>query len=153
LAHLLTDITCWHWFGLSVVLFIIEVTVATGGFLLWLGISAALVGVLVWFFPHILWYQQLLFFSAGAIASSIGWWLYLRKHPLKTTQPSLNRRGEQYIGRIVDLQEAIVNHRGKVRMGDVIWRVSGDDMPAGTKVEIVGIDGVILQVVPADESP
>jgi membrane protein implicated in regulation of membrane protease activity len=40
----------------------------------------------------------------------------------------------------------IENGFGKVRVGDTLWRVKGDDAPAGDKVEVTGTDGVLLLV-------
>ena len=75
--------------------------------------------------------------------------LDLRRHPTGTDHPLLNRRGEQYIGRVFTLDEAIVNGTGKLRIDDTIWKVNGDDLAAGTAVKVSAAKGVILQVVPA----
>ena len=41
----------------------------------------------------------------------------------------------------------MVNGRGRVRLGDSVWTVSGaDDLPAGRTVEVTGVDGTVLQV-------
>ncbi|MCG8379509.1 MAG: NfeD family protein, partial [Proteobacteria bacterium] len=57
-----------------------------------------------------------------------------------------NRRGEQYVGRIFTLEEPIVNGVGKVKVDDSTWKVMGVDMPAGTKVRVLSVDGTILNV-------
>lgn len=145
-------LTQWHWLGLAAIFLIAEVLVS-GGFLLWIGISAVIVGVLVWIFPHeISWGIQMLLFGMGAILSSVLWWLYLKHHPIKTDEPNLNLRTEQYIGRIFTLSEAIVNGRGKIRSGDSWWTVSGSDLPVGTKVKVIDVDGIILKVIKVDNS-
>ena len=51
----------------------------------------------------------------------------------ESDQPLLNRRGEQLIGRIATLTEPIKDGRGRVRIGDTMWRVSGPDLPAGAQ--------------------
>ena len=61
-------------------------------------------------------------------------------------EPHLNRRGEQYIGRVFTLDVAIVNGQGKVRVDDTTWKVQGDDCPVGTRVRVHGVDGVVLLV-------
>jgi len=49
--------------------------------------------------------------------------------------------GQRYV-----LIEAIVNGRGKARVGDGQWLVTGPDLPAGAEVEVVGVDGALLKV-------
>ena len=61
-------------------------------------------------------------------------------------QPLLNRRAEQYVGRVFTLQEPIVNGRGRLRVDDTVWRVEGEDCPAGTAVEVTGVDATLLRV-------
>lgn len=144
-------LTQWHWLGLAAIFLIAEVLVS-GGFLLWIGISAVIVGILVWIFPHeISWGMQMLLFAVGAILSSASWWLYLKQNPIKSDEPHLNLRNEQYIGRVFNLSEAIVNGRGKIRSGDSFWSVSGPELPIGTKVKVVGVDGVILKVIKVED--
>ena len=53
------------------------------------------------------------------------------------------------IGQRYELVEAIVNGRGKVRVGDGQWLVTGTDLPLGSTVEVVAVDGNTLQVRPA----
>ena len=69
-------------------------------------------------------------------------------HPsvLPTDQPDLNRRGEQLVGLIVVVEDAIEHGRGRVRVGDTLWSVEGTDMPAGAKVRIVSARGTLLCV-------
>jgi membrane protein implicated in regulation of membrane protease activity len=50
------------------------------------------------------------------------------------------------IGQRFVLVEAIVNGRGKARVGDGQWLVTGPDLPAGSDVEVVGVDGALLKV-------
>ena len=58
----------------------------------------------------------------------------------------LNRRGEQYVGRRLTLDEPIVNGRGQVKVDNSTWRVEGADLPAGTPVIVTGVRGTILNV-------
>mgnify|MGYP006152398121 CR=1 FL=1 len=44
------------------------------------------------------------------------------------------------------VHQAIVDGRGKVKVGDGVWMVTGPDSPVGTQVRVVGLDGVILKV-------
>jgi membrane protein implicated in regulation of membrane protease activity len=53
------------------------------------------------------------------------------------------------IGAVYPLESAIVNGAGSVRIGDSVWRVTGADLSAGTKVKVTGVDGSTLTVEPA----
>jgi inner membrane protein len=143
---MLNALSQWDWLALAVILLIAEVLVS-GGFLLWIGISAALVGVLVWIYPLVItWGIQMLLFSALAIISSICWWAYLKRNPIATDEPFLNLRSNQYIGRVFELSEPIINGRGKIKSGDSYWTVTGPDLPVGSKVKVIAADGVVLKV-------
>lgn len=142
--HWYTQIEHWHWLVLTMLLFIIEVLFGSGIWL-WFGVATGLTGVIV-LFTALPWYQQGWLFAANLTICMLIWWFAVKSYPQHTDQPMLNRRGEQYIGRLVQLEEAIVHGRGKVKIGDTLWRVMGEDMPAGTTVIIYGVDGVLLQV-------
>jgi len=142
--------THWLWLGLTVIMVIFEIFLGTSFFLLWLGLVSLIVGIVVWIFPLMSWQYQTLIFSVGSIASIILWVQYLKKHPIKTDRPTLNRRSEQYIGKTFTLIEPIVNGRGKIKVGDTTWRVEGPDLPVGTKILVVGANGTYLKVKPTD---
>lgn len=135
----------WHWLVLGLVLGIVEL-LAPGTFFLWLGVSAGLVGLLILVFPKIGWEYQVLWFSVLAVISVVLSRRYLKSRPIESDHPLLNRRGQQYVGRVFTLEEPIVNGQGKIRVDDSTWKIKGPDCDAGSKVEVAGVDGVILQV-------
>ena len=135
----------WHWWILAAVLIILEVF-APGAFFLWLGLAAVAVGGVVYLSPGMSWEYQLLLFSVLSVISIVIWRKYFRITPTDTDQPHLNRRGEQYVGRVFTLEEPIVDGVGKIRVDDSTWKVHGEDCPAGTRIEVTGVDGTILKV-------
>ncbi len=135
----------WHWLVLAVLLTIIEVF-APGTFFVWMGVSAALVGLLLWLMPELAWELQVLAFALLSVTSVVVWRYVQKRRPIQTEQPLLNRRGEQYVGRVFTLQEPIVNGHGKIRVDDSIWKVQGEDCEAGTKVMVSSAEGVVLLV-------
>ena len=135
----------WHWWIFAGVLLILEIF-APGSFFLWMGVSAGVVGGLLFVFPGMDWKLQWGVFAVFSVASILAWRYYLRTHPTETDQPALNRRGEQYVGRTFTLAEPIVNGIGKIHVDDSTWKIEGNDCAAGSKVEVVGVDGVILKV-------
>ncbi len=135
----------WHWLVLAVLLTTIEVF-APGAYFVWMGLSAALVGLLLWFMPDLGWELQVLGFALLSVTSVVLWRFFQKRHPIQTEQPLLNRRGEQYVGRVFTLQEPIVNGQGKIRVDDSIWKVQGEDCDAGTRVVVSSANGVVLMV-------
>jgi len=136
----------WHWWILAALLIILEVF-APGAFFLWLGLAAVAVGGVVYMIPAMAWEYQLLLFSVASVISIVIWRKYFRITPADTDQPNLNRRGQQYVGRVFTLEEPIVDGIGKIRVDDSTWKVRGEDCPAGTRIEVTGLDGTILEVI------
>lgn len=135
----------WHWFLLGLVLLIAEVLLSTGYFLIWVGAAALIVGVLAWLVPALGWEPQLVLFGVLSIASFFVWRRFSPGNPV-SDQPTLNRRGQSYVGRTFTLDSAIVNGVGKLHVDDSQWRVSGADAEAGTQVKVVAVDGATLKV-------
>lgn len=144
MADLLAGLEFWHWLVLGVALAIIEVF-APGVFFLWLGVSAGVVGLVLWIFPGLDWQIQLLLFAIVSVASVVLARRYLTRHPLESDLPNLNLRGQQYVGRTFTLAEPVVNGQGKIRVDDSTWKITCDDCEAGTKIIIDGVDGVVLR--------
>lgn len=148
--ELFAHVNYWSWWVLALVLLVLE-AFAPGTFFMWMGISAVVVGLLLLLQPGLGWEVQILVFATLSVLSIVLWRSYFRKHPVHTDQPALNRRGEQYIGRAFTLEEAMVNGSGKIRVDDTSWKIVGEDCAAGSRVRVVGVDGVILRVEPIAE--
>lgn len=119
-----------------------------GYFLLWVGLAAAAMGVLLWVVPTLGMLAQAVAFAVLAVAACVAYARLVRPTLERRVPGSerLNRRAEQMIGQRYELAEPIVNGRGKARVGDGQWLVSGLDMPLGTTVEVVAVNGTTLQV-------
>ena len=127
------------------VLVILEIF-SPAAFFLWMGIAAGMVGLLMLIMPGMGWEWQILAFAVLSVASIVVGRMYLKRNPIKTDQPMLNRRGEQYVGRTFTLDENIVNGVGKIRVDDTIWKVNGPDCEAGANVKVTGVNGMVLLV-------
>jgi membrane protein implicated in regulation of membrane protease activity len=145
----LEHIVFWHWWILAGLLLILELT-APAFFFLWVGIAAAAVGLILLVFPLIPLETQLVLFGIASIVSVVAWRKYRESHPLTTDQPNLNRRGHQYVGRVFSLTSPIINGIGKVTVDDSTWKVKGPDLPAGTPIKVIGVEGVIFKVEAAE---
>lgn len=135
----------WGWWIFGILLIVLEVA-APGAVFLWMGIAAGVVGGAVFFAPELPWEYQFLVFAILSVVSVLVARRYLKSRPIETDQPSLNRRGSQYIGRVFTLAEPIVDGRGKLHVDDTMWKIEGPDLPQGNKVTVTTIEGVILRV-------
>lgn len=137
----------WFWLTLGGLLLAAEM-LGTNGYLLWSGISAVLVGVLVWLLP-LSWEWQGVIFALFTMASAFFWFRWLQRRERQQTPNTLNQRGNQLIGRHFTLQNGLVDGVGHVKIGDSSWRVQADsDLPAGSEVTVIAIEGITLRITP-----
>ncbi len=149
IERIVSELGPWNWMVLGLALLVLEIIVP-GFFLLWIGIAAIITGavsLLLWDAGVWVWQVQvLLFLGLSLIAAYLGNKV-MGGAKEKTDQPLLNRRGEQMIGRIATLTEPITDGRGRVRIGDTMWRVSGPDLPVGAKVRVKAATETDLELV------
>jgi len=134
----------WNWFILGAVLLVLEV-LAPGTFMLWFGLAALAVGALslVIDWP---WQAQLIAFAVLAVAAILLWRRFGARADAESDQPFLNRRAQAFVGRTFTLDKPIVDGGGTVRIDDTVWRVTGPDAPAGSRVRVVAAAGSLLTV-------
>jgi membrane protein implicated in regulation of membrane protease activity len=138
----------WWWWTLGAALLAVEI-LAPGFFFLWFAASAVVVGFLLLALPDLGWGLQLVLFAVlGVAALAIGRPLF-RRPPPQSDHPTLSRRGEAYVGRQLTLTDPIRDGVGWAKVDDSRWRVAGPDLPAGSHVRVVGVQGTTLQVEPA----
>jgi membrane protein implicated in regulation of membrane protease activity len=147
MGELLSKLGTWNWLILSVVLMAIE-TFAPGVFMLWLGLAALIVGLLSFGIAWS-WQTQVIVFAVLSIAMVPLWRHFSRRNAKPTDKPFLNKRAEGLVGRVFTLDKPIVDGVGTVKIDDTVWRVSGPDAPAGSRVKIVSADGASLTVAAA----
>ena len=144
----ITHISWSDWLAIGTLLLILEIFGA-GGYLLWVGTAAVLVGALAFLLP-LPWALQYLLFAAIALLSAFLWWKRLSRAVQHEEGSGLNQRGRELLGREFLLVEPIIDGRGKIRAGDSVWMVSGPDLPGGSSVRVIGQDGVVLKVICLD---
>lgn len=145
MIELLQAVVFWHWWVLGVGLLVLEL-LAPGSFFLWLAVAAGLTGLGKLALPALGWELQLLLFAVLSVASLVAGRAFVKRHPIETADKTLNRRGEQHVGKVYTLAVAIQNGRGTLQVGDSVWRVEGPDLPAGAQVRVVAADGAALKV-------
>jgi hypothetical protein len=138
----------WAWIALAAVLMAAEILVP-GYFLIWLGLAAALTGV-IFLMVSAAWQIQLAVFAAFSLISLYGWFKVMKaSNGTVSDKPDLNRRPEALIGREFVLDEPIQAGRGRIRVADTVWAVTGPDLSSGTRVKVRGLDGATLVVAAA----
>ncbi|ANS84727.1 Inner membrane protein YbbJ [Vibrio scophthalmi] len=144
MIELLDTFTHWHWLALGLALLAAEL-LGAAGYLLWLGISALLVGLLLSLLP-LSWQLQWVSFGAFALVTTWLWW----RRQLKQDQESdesrtLNQKEKQLVGQVITLEEDIPAGKSRIRIADTTWSAYCEQsLPAGTVVKVIGIDGITL---------
>lgn len=133
------------WGAIALLLFAAE-TMAPGAFMLWLGFAAAAVFLGVLVVPGIPMLVQVIAFVVLSFVSIQVYRQWFRGRERPSDQPALNRRAAALVGRVVTLERAIVQGRGRVQIADAYWEVTGPELPAGASVRITGAEGMALTV-------
>jgi membrane protein implicated in regulation of membrane protease activity len=120
-------------------------TLVPGAFLIWIGIAGLVLGGVEFALPLALPTQVLGFAALVAALALAGRRVYGSPDGVGPSPPA--GRAHAMLGREFFLDEAITRGFGCIRVDDSVWRVSGEDMPAGSKVRVVAIeDGVAVRV-------
>jgi membrane protein implicated in regulation of membrane protease activity len=134
----------WHWWVLAIVLFILEIF-SPAAFFIWIGFAAGIMGFLL-LVGDFSWQTQFFMFAVLSVVCVIAGRNWFRRNPIESDEPNLNRRGQALIGRVFEVEQAIVDGTGRIRVGDTTWKVVGPDAAIGEKVRVVGIDSAVLNV-------
>ena len=148
LERIFIELGPWNWMVLGFILLVLEIAVP-GVFLLWIGIAALIIGaasLALWDAGFWIWQVQVVAFLALSLVSAYVGKQIVGRRQDQSDQPLLNRRGEQMIGRTATLVEPIREGRGRIQLGDTLWRVSGPDLPAGTRVRVTGATDTDLEL-------
>lgn len=133
------------WLAVGCLLLAAEMLGASG-YLLWSGVAALLVSLLTRAIP-LSWEWQGVSFAMLTVLSAPGWYYWLKKRHRRQPTSTLNQPGHQLTGRRLTLEHSLSDGVGHVRIGDSSWRVQAeDDYPAGTRVMVVAVEGITLQI-------
>lgn len=138
------SISFWHWLILGFALIAFEM-LAPGTFLLWPGIAAVLTGMVAYSTDWAWQVDAALFAVLTVLCAVAGRRLYGRWQGVGNPAV-LNRRAQAFLGSEHVLDAPMTAGRGRLKLGDTTWRISGPDLAAGDRVRIVGVDGITLQV-------
>lgn len=142
----MTALVFWYWWALAFALLVLEMLVS-GFFFLWLAAAAVLVGLVLWLLPMLSTDMQLFLFAISAVLGIVLWHVYGKTTTSITDHPLLNKRGQNYIGRVFTVYTPIVNGQGKIKVDDSLWLAQGEDCAVGTKVKVLAVQGTVFKVV------
>jgi inner membrane protein len=135
----------WTWWVIAGLLLLVELALP-GVFFMWLALAAAVIGVID-LFADLSWQIEIAIFAVVSVLFVL--FARPRFDILQGSASNLNQRMYDYVGRAYVLEDAIVNGRGKVRIDDTLWVVTGPDRNKGEWVKVTAVDGVRLKVDPA----
>ena len=133
------------WAAIALLLFAAE-AMAPGAFMLWMGFAATVVFVGVLLIDGVPVLAQVAAFILLSFISIQIYRRWFRGNEPQSDRPHLNQRANTLVGHVANLDQAIVNGRGRVQIADAFWVVEGADLPAGTPVRVVAVDGMTLKV-------
>jgi membrane protein implicated in regulation of membrane protease activity len=134
----------WAWFVGGLVLLGLEI-LAPGAFFLWFAIAAILVGFLDLAFGWA-WQTEAIIFIVLSVVLVVFGRRYFARRAADVPTTMLNARAHRLIGLEAVLEEPVVDGRGRIRVDDTTWRVTGPDSPSGVRVRVVDADGAVLKV-------
>jgi inner membrane protein len=136
----------WYWLAAGLILLGIEM-LAPGFYLMFFGAAALGTGVLALLLP-LPWQALVTVFAVLSVVGVVAGrrWYASREGEGSAT---LNRRGEALVGRRVRLKEALTADGGEIYIDDTRWAANGPELPAGTEVEVVSVQGsrVIVRAI------
>ncbi len=138
----------WYWWALAAVLLVCEMLLP-GVVFLFLAIGAAAAGLVLLIASGTSLEIQLVVFAIIAVLSAVALRPYLKSLQNRTADSTLNARSEALVGKVFILDQPILAGRGRVKLGDGSWIVTGPDMAAGAKVKVAAVSGTELRVEPA----
>ena len=148
----LDGISAWWWIAGALALAIIEV-LTFSFFLIWPGLAALAVGILMWIFPDMSGNAQVLVFSVFAVLFTWAGRVYVMNRKPTSDRPGLNDRASQMIGRHATVVDGFAGGAiGNVEIDGIRWRarlVDGAGAPEpGDVLPITGADGMTLILTP-----
>lgn len=131
------------WLIIGFVLLILELMIP-GVFLMWWGFAAIIVALIAHFLPFS---GQIVVFAVLATVFSLVWWKYSHhKNSRKDQASELNIREHHLIGTIGNVEEIVAGNIIRAKFGDTTWKVQGDDLQVGDKVQVEKAEGIVLFV-------
>jgi membrane protein implicated in regulation of membrane protease activity len=140
----------WHWVVLGVCLALAELAIPSF-FIIWFGIGAAGVGLILLLAPDLTLAAQLFIWAALSGTLALVWFRYLRP----ATRTTIGTSAASVIGEVgILVGELPPDARGKVRfqkpiLGAEVWECYAErSLAAGERVRVAAVEGNFIKVEP-----
>jgi membrane protein implicated in regulation of membrane protease activity len=137
----------WHWWVFAIVLVIFEVF-SPGAFFMWLGAAAGATGLVLLILPEMSWEIQFIIFAATSIIAILVGRTFFGRKSVNTDDPTLSQLEKELTGNTYEVEKAIRNGSGRIKVGESTWKAQGPDCEAGKSVKVIGVKGAVLLVEP-----
>ena len=109
------QILYWHWVVLGLMLMLSEIIVTTF-FILWFGLAAVIMGIVIFFAPNLSLALQLFMWTLLSCAMAFFWFKYLKPLSIDKTKAGLSREAIiGQVGQVVDVPQE--NMKGNINDG------------------------------------
>lgn len=134
----------WLWAAFACLLLIVEMLTGTFFFL---AMAAAAAGTTVVAYFSQDYLSQWVAFAVLSVIALLVWKKIRPAHqPHHDAASALNNRTRHLIGRQAILMEPISNGVGRINVDDSWWKVTGEDLPVGTHVQVIAVHDMVLTV-------
>lgn len=144
----------YHWAILGIILVGLELLIPAC-VLVWFGLGALFVALVLAFIPTLDLTPQLLIWIADSLSLVVLWFKIFKphRHKILIGSSSAQTLGEKglLVSDVAPYQRAQVRFQ-KPLMGSDVWECIADEpIKAGTRVKVSGIEGNILKITTAEE--
>jgi membrane protein implicated in regulation of membrane protease activity len=145
------EIEYWHWVVFGVLLMLGEIAL-TSFFILWFGVAAILVGIILFFAPELSLSWQVFIWTLLSSLLALLWFKYLKPMSIDRTKAGLSR--EMIVGEVGQvISTPMDERRGRLRfpapiLGSDEWEIiSAEELREGDRVRVKDVSGNTLVVV------
>jgi len=138
------NVVYWHWIVIGLIMSVVEVFVPSF-FMIWLGASAVVIGILSWIFP-LSFTIELLLWAVLSLGCLILWFKFISPRMKDVTKSGMAREALiGQIGTVLDYNPS--STRGMLRfpaplLGEDEWRfISEEKLSSGDKVVVTDTSG------------
>jgi len=144
------EIAYWHWIVFGILLMLSEIVLNTF-FILWFGVAAVLVGVMLFIAPAIALSWQIFIWTLLSSALAFAWFRYLKPLSVDRTKAGLSREAiVGQVGQVISAPDG--DRRGMMRfsvpvLGADEWTIiATEPLAGGDRVRVVDVSGNTLVV-------
>lgn len=145
LEGIFDNLQFWHWWVFAIILVVLEIF-SPAAFFIWMGAAAGVTGAALFVMPDMSWEMQFILFSIASIAAILLGRTFFNRKEINIDDPTVTQLESSLIGKVYEVEQAIHNGSGRVKVGESTWKASGPDCDIGASVRVIKVDGAELIV-------